>query len=134
MTCEVKGDLGERGERPENAAANRFASSAKLMRRIVIGHVRRMKGARRRLALERIPLNGELGWVGPAGEETLDLAAVFDELEANDAEKARALELRYFLGCTVDETARLLGVSPSSVDRHVRFSLAWLNHRLYASS
>lgn len=133
MACELRDESGDSGERRGNAPANRFAFSAKLMRRIVIGHVRRMKAARRRLALDRIPLNAELRWVGPAGEDPLDLSLVFDELEANDVEKARALELRYFLGCTVEETAGLLGVSPSSVDRHVRFSLAWLNRRLYAS-
>jgi len=80
--------------------------------------------------LDRIPLNAELGWVGPAGEDPLDLSLAFDELEANDGGKARALELRYFLGCTVEETAGLMGVSPSSVDHDVRFSLAWLNRRL----
>ncbi len=107
-----------------------FTFAAKLMRRILIDHARRMKAAKRGLALDRVPLNAELCWVGPAGEEALDLSLALDELEATDVEKARALELRYFLGCTVEETAGLLGVSPSSVDRDVRFSLAWLHQRL----
>jgi DNA-directed RNA polymerase specialized sigma24 family protein len=45
--------------------------------------------------------------------------------------KAQAVELRYFLGCTVDEAAMLLSVSPSSIDRDIRFSLAWLHERLH---
>jgi len=107
--------------------------AAKLMRRILIDHARRLKAAKRGQALNRIPLNAELCWVGAQEEETLDLSRAMDELEALDAEKARAVELRYFLGCTVEETAGLLGLSPSSVDRDVRFSLAWLRQRLAES-
>jgi len=107
-----------------------FTFAAKLMRRILIDHARRLKAAKRGLALDRIPLNTELAWVGPRDEETLDLALALDELESLDVGKCRAVELRYFLGCTVEETAGLLGVSPSSVDRDVRFSLAWLHERL----
>jgi RNA polymerase sigma factor (TIGR02999 family) len=107
--------------------------AAKLMRRILIDHARRSKAAKRGLAINRIPLNAELCLVGPAGVDTLDLSLALDELEANDSEKARAVELRYFLGCTVEETAALLGVSPSTVDRDVRFSLAWLHDRLCES-
>jgi RNA polymerase sigma factor (TIGR02999 family) len=117
-----------------NDRAHFFTFAAKLMRRILIDHARRLKAAKRGLALDRIPLNAELAWVGAREEETLDLSLALDELEALDVEKARSLELRYFLGCTVEETAGLLGVSPSSVDRDVRFSLAWLHERLGESS
>jgi RNA polymerase sigma factor (TIGR02999 family) len=107
-----------------------YTFAAKLMRRILIDHARRMKTAKRGLAWDRIPLNAELCWVGGAGEEGLDLSLAMDELEATDTQKARALELRYFLGCTVEETAGLLGISRSTVDRDLRFSLAWLHQRL----
>ncbi len=107
-----------------------YTFAAKLMRRILIDHARKMKAAKRGLNWDRIPLNQELGWVGAVGEEALDLSLAMDELERIDEGKARAVELRYFLGCTVEETAGLLGVSRSSVDRDVRFSLAWLHDRL----
>jgi RNA polymerase sigma factor (TIGR02999 family) len=107
-----------------------YTFAAKLMRRILIDHARRLKAVKRGLAWDRIPLNAELCWVSPEGEETLDLSRALDELEATDAPKARAMELRYFLGCTVEETAALLGSSRSTVDRDVRFSLAWLHQRL----
>jgi DNA-directed RNA polymerase specialized sigma24 family protein len=68
--------------------------------------------------------------VGQPGSDTLDLSSALDELEWIAGERARALELRYFLGCTVEETAELLGSSASTVDSAVRFSLAWLNLRL----
>jgi len=110
-----------------------FTFAAKLMRRILIDHARRLKAAKRSMALDRVPLNPELAWVGPLEEESLDLASALEELENFDAGKARAVELRYFLGCTVEESAGLLGVSPSSIDRDVRFSLAWLHQRLHPS-
>ena len=111
-----------------------FTFAAKLMRRILIDYARRMKAVKRGLALDRIPLNPELCWVDVKGEETtLDLSRALDELEALDAGKARAVELRYFLGCTVEETAELLGISPATVDRGIRFSLAWLHQRLCES-
>jgi DNA-directed RNA polymerase specialized sigma24 family protein len=44
--------------------------------------------------------------------------------------KVRILELRYFLGSTAEETAELLGVSKTTVDRAVRFGITWLHHRL----
>ena len=114
--------------------AHFFTFAARLMRRILIDHARRLKTAKRALPIERIPLNPELAWVGPMNEESLDLTAALEALESLDAQKSRCLELRYFLGCTVEETASLLGVSPSSVDRNVRFALAWLYQRLHPAT
>jgi RNA polymerase sigma factor (TIGR02999 family) len=108
-----------------------FTFAARLMRRILIDHARKVKADKRGGEFDRIPLNPELAWTGAFDEEMLDLSAALEELESLDADKARALELRYFLGCTVEETASLVGVSPSSVDRSLRFSLAWLHQRLH---
>jgi RNA polymerase sigma factor (TIGR02999 family) len=104
------------------------------MRRILIDHARRTKAEKRGGEWGRIPLNTELAWVGGLNEESLDLSAALEELESLDRAKARAVELRYFLGCTVEETAGLLGLSPSSIDRSLRFSLAWLHDRLHPPS
>jgi RNA polymerase sigma factor (TIGR02999 family) len=108
-----------------------FTFAAKLMRRILIDHARRMKAEKRGGEFGRIPLNPELAWVGALNEESLDLSTALEELESLDQAKGRALELRYFLGCTVEETAALLSLSPSSIDRSIRFSLAWLHNRLH---
>jgi RNA polymerase sigma factor (TIGR02999 family) len=107
-----------------------FAFAAKLMRRVLIDHARRLRADKRALP-ERLPLESELGWTAALDEQSLDLSAALEELESLDAAKTRALELRYFLGCTVEETAALLGLSESTVDRGVRFSLAWLHSRLH---
>jgi RNA polymerase sigma factor (TIGR02999 family) len=111
-----------------------YTFAAKLMRRLLVDHARSHKAAKRGMGLTRVPLDAELAWVRPLEEESLDLSAALEELEALDSEKVRAVELRYFLGCTVEEAAAILGTSPSSIDRNVRFSLAWLRQRLHTSA
>jgi RNA polymerase sigma factor (TIGR02999 family) len=113
-----------------NDRSHFFAFAARLMRRVLIDHARREKAAKRSSGL-RLPLDPELGWTGSINEVSLDLSSALDELESLDATGVRALELRYFLGCTGEETAALLGLSASTVDRSLRFSLAWLHSRLH---
>jgi RNA polymerase sigma factor (TIGR02999 family) len=111
-----------------------FVFSAKLMRQILIGHARHTKAAKRGGELEHVPLNAELGWVGPPDDpETLDLASAIDELEQADEQKVRALEMRYFFGFTAEETAEVLGISKATVNREIRFTLGWLHQRLHPS-
>jgi RNA polymerase sigma factor (TIGR02999 family) len=111
-----------------------YTFSAKLMRRLLIDHARQFRAAKRGGSLTRVPLEAELAWVAPLEESSIDLSRALDELGELSATKAHAVELRYFLGCTVEETAGLLGVSPSSVDRDLRFSLAWLHERLHPAT
>ena len=116
-----------------NDRAHFYTFAARLMRRLLVDHARQMKALKRGASLNRAPLNAELAWVSPADENSLDLAAALAELQSLDEDKARAVELRYFLGCTVEESAAILGVSPSTIDRDIRFSLAWLHQRLHAA-
>lgn len=111
--------------------AHFYTFSAKLMRRLLIDHARQFRAAKRGSGLDRVPLEAELAWVAPRDESSIDLSRALDELGELSPLKAQAVELRYFLGCTVEETAELLSVSPSTIDREVRFSLAWLHERLH---
>ncbi|MGB6941659.1 MAG: ECF-type sigma factor [Bryobacteraceae bacterium] len=108
-----------------------YTFSAKLMRRLLVDYARQAKAIKRGVSFKRVPLNAELAWITPQQENLLDLSAALEELYAIDEAKARAIELRYFLGCTVDETASILGVSSSSIERDIRFSLVWLHDRLH---
>jgi RNA polymerase sigma factor (sigma-70 family) len=69
-------------------------------------------------------------WMDAAGPRVIGLDRALVELEALDAEQARMIEMRFLMGCTVEETAEILGVSRSSVDRKVRMARAWLFARL----
>jgi RNA polymerase sigma factor (TIGR02999 family) len=113
--------------------AHFYTFSAKLMRRLLVDHARQFRAAKRGSSLSRVPLEAELAWVAPLQESSIDLSRALDELQELNPLKAQAVELRYFLGCTVEEAAGLLGVSPSTIDRDLRFSLAWLHERLHPS-
>ncbi len=111
--------------------AHFFAFAAQLTRRVLIDSARRAKAEKRGVGWTRIPLDAELAWLSNESPECLDLSAALNELAEFDPAKTRAIELHFFLGCTVEETADVLQVSKSKVERSLRFSLAWLHKRLH---
>ena len=70
-------------------------------------------------------------WVNIGSPELLDLNRALDELGALDADKVQLVELRYFLGCTAEETADLMQVSKATVDRELKFIKSWLYRRIH---
>jgi RNA polymerase sigma factor (TIGR02999 family) len=121
--------IGRRKPQFENRT-HFYALAAKLMRMALIDHARGVRAARRGGGEAVVPLHDDMPWVDAAGPDVLDLDIALDELEALDPEQARMIELRFILGCSVDETAEALGISRSSVDRKVRLARAWLFRRL----
>jgi RNA polymerase sigma factor (TIGR02999 family) len=117
-----------------NDRAHFFAFAARMTRRVLIDSARKAQAEKRGGFWIRIPLGPELGWVSDESAESLDLSAALDELAEFEPYKTRAVELHYFLGCTVEETADVLQTSKSSVERSLRFSLAWLRERLDGGS
>jgi RNA polymerase sigma factor (TIGR02999 family) len=108
-----------------------YAFAAKVMRMILIDHAREMQTLMRGGDLDRVALNDDLAWVNIDGPEMLDLDRALDELAQTDAAKVELVELRYFLGCTVEETADLTQRSRTSVNRDMKFIRSWLFNRLY---
>jgi RNA polymerase sigma factor (TIGR02999 family) len=108
-----------------------YAFAAKVMRMILIDHAREMQTLTRGGDLSRIPLKDDLAWVNIDGPEMLDLDRALDELGQTDAAKVQLVELHYFLGCTVEETAELMHSSRSAVNRDLKFIRSWLYSRLY---
>ena len=101
-----------------------FASAATAMRRILIDAARAKQTQKRGGSRQREPLQDV-----PAplpDDELLALHKALDKLAAEDPQKAQLVELRYFAGLTVDQAADVLGISPSSADRHWAFARAWL--------
>jgi RNA polymerase sigma factor (TIGR02999 family) len=111
--------------------AHFYTFAAKLMRRLLVDHARQFRAAKRGSGFAKVPLEAELAWVSASEAQDIDLSRAIDELQELAPAKAQAIELRYFLGCTVEEAAALLKVSPSTIDRDLRFSLAWLRDRLH---
>ena len=110
--------------------AHFYAFSAKVMRLILIDHAREHQAQRRGAGVEHIPLHDEIPWVGLGSPQLIDLNRALDSLAVIDAAKAQMVELRFFLGCTAEETAALMNVSKATVDRELKYSKAWLYRRI----
>jgi len=109
--------------------AHFFAVSAQVMRRILVDHARR-RNVKRGRGLRRVSLE-EATMIG--GERPTDLAALDDALSLlaeRDPRKAQVVELRFFGGLSVEESAEVLGVSPVTVMRDWRTAKAWLYREL----
>jgi RNA polymerase sigma factor (TIGR02999 family) len=101
-----------------------FAAAASAMRRILIDQARRKLTHKRGGGRQRQPLE-ELA-APERDDELLALNDALDQLAAEDPVKARLVELRYFAGLTNDQAADVLGISPSTADRHWAYARAWL--------
>jgi RNA polymerase sigma-70 factor, ECF subfamily len=121
--------IGRREKHFENRR-HFYSLAAQLMRMALIDHARRLKADKRGGDVAVVPLHEEIAWVDADEATLLDLDRALSELEQLDAQQAHMFEMRYLLGCTVPETANLLGVSPSHVDRQIRMARAWLYVRL----
>ena len=109
--------------------AHFFAVSAQVMRRILVDHARR-RNVKRGRGLRRVSLE-EATMIG--GERPTDLAALDDALillAERDPRKAQVVEMRFFGGLSVEESAEVLGVSPVTVMRDWRAARAWLYREL----
>ena len=111
-----------------------YAFAAKVMRMILIDHAREMQTLSRGGDLDRVSLSDDLAWVNIDSPELLDLDRALDELSQSDAAKVQLVELHYFLGCTVEETADLMQRSRTSVNRDLKFVRSWLYSRIYPDS
>jgi RNA polymerase sigma factor (TIGR02999 family) len=110
--------------------AHFYAIAARVMRRILVDRARR-RGARKRGDDPELLQIDEAGVI--AAKPSYDLLALdeaLDNLETLDPRKARVVELRFFTGLTVEESAVALGVSPETVKRDWRLAKAWLSSQL----
>jgi RNA polymerase sigma factor (sigma-70 family) len=77
-----------------------------------------------------VPLEG-LAVLSPTPDaERLDIRAALEDLAASDVQQAHVVTLRYFEGCSVEEAAGRLGISPATVKREWHRARAWLHRRL----
>lgn len=109
-----------------------FSFVAAELRRVLIDQARLRVAQKREGSQSRVPLSDDLSWIDVRGQDMLDLDRALVELEGLDADKARLVELRYLMGCTVPEICELRGVSDATVERHLRFARTWLYHRLHS--
>ena len=107
--------------------AHFFGVAAGLMRRILVDHARRRRAEKRGGDWERVTLTGDE--VATDAHKEIDVLALDEALERLaefDPQQERIVELRYFGGLTIEETAEIVGISAATVVREWTIAKAWL--------
>jgi len=114
--------------------AHFFGVAAGLMRRILVDHARKRRAGKRGGGWERVTLAGnEAATDGPKEIDVLALDEALERLAQFDSQQERIVELRYFGGLTIDETAEVVGISAATVVREWTIAKAWLRADLSRS-
>ena|SRR5438105_1844474 len=110
-----------------------FAIAAQVMRRILLDAARRRLREKRGAGVVPVPLDGLAIGAPEPGTDPVDVVAIdraLHDLEALDPDQARIVELRFFGGLSVEETALVVGVSPATVKREWAVAKGWLYRAL----
>jgi RNA polymerase sigma-70 factor (ECF subfamily) len=105
-----------------------FGVAARLMRQILVDHARRRHAAKR--AAIPVPLDSVVSFEKERSGDLLALDSSLNVLEKLDPRKCKAVELRYFVGLSMEEIAQALAVSEVTVRRDLRMAEAWLQHEI----
>lgn len=121
--------IGSEGASFENRA-HFFGAAARAIRRVLVEHARARGRLKRGGAAQRMDLDEDQLQTFERDADLLALDEALARLAELDVDKARLVELRFFAGMTLDETARALGVSASTIVREWRTTRAWLQQAL----
>ena len=109
-----------------NSRGHFFAAAAEAMRRILIDKARKKQRLKRGCDFQRVDLDAVDVSIEEPPDDLVALDDALVKLAQTHPDKAALVKLRYFAGLTIDETAGVLGISPSTVDRHWTYARAWL--------
>jgi RNA polymerase sigma factor (TIGR02999 family) len=109
-----------------------YAVAARVIRGILVDHYRAQNAAKRGGGADHVTLDGSASPAAPSSDpvDLLDLDIALNELEQLDPQQARIVELRYFAGLSIEETAHATGISPATVKRDWLVAKAWIRRRL----
>ena len=110
--------------------AHFFGTAARAMRQILVDHARRRNAAKRGGGQERVTLDSGIAAEDSVTAEVLDLNDALEKLSSHDGDLARLVELRFFAGLTLDETADALGVSRRKAAKDWSVARLWLQREL----
>jgi len=127
--------LVDQRETDWRSRAHFFGVAAKAMRSILVDHARAHRAAKRGAGATRLTL-GQVGDVADrrAEVDVLDLDEALQRLGELDPEKVRLVELRYYVGLSIEEAAEVLEISPATVKRQWNTARAWLRRELSPST
>jgi RNA polymerase sigma factor (TIGR02999 family) len=110
-----------------------FAVAAKAMRHILVNYAERGRAARRGGGVEPVPLEEGVLMDEGVAEEVLALNEALDHLAERSPRQAKVVELRFFVGLTIEEVAKAQEVSIATVKRDWQMASAWLRNEIKAS-
>ena len=113
-----------------NSRSHFFGAAAGILRRLLVDRARQRHAIKRGGYGERVPIEDALVVELAEDIDLLDLDAALEELERLDPQKAKLVELRYFAGFSIPETAEVLHLSATTVKREWSIARAWLYDRL----
>ena len=106
--------------------AHFFAVAAQTMRHILVDHARAVAADKRGGAMQRVELDEAISFPNPRGLDLVELDEALQQLAIQDEKQSRIVELRFFGGMTVEETAHVMKISPATVKREWATARAWL--------
>lgn len=122
---------GERRVRFENRR-HFYGAAATIIRRLLVDHAREKHAEKRGGDREKVALDFASAIPVPRDVDLVALDQALEELSRFDPDKARIVELRYFAGLSIPETAEVLNTSPTSLKREWALARAWLYERLHS--
>jgi len=124
--------VDQRAVRWQNRA-HFFGIAAQAMRRILVDHARAHAADKRGSGERAVPLDEALVAIGAPDVDVLALDEVLTRLASLDPQQSRVVELRFFGGLTMEETAEVMNISPATVGREWTLAKAWLYAELSRS-
>ena len=116
---------------PIESRSQFFGIAAHLMRQILVEHARARRAAKRGGGAPLVALEHVEELLSPASAlDVLQLDEALNELAKLDERQSRIVELRYFTGLSIDETAQVMGISPATVSREWTTARAWLHREI----
>ncbi|MCZ6672683.1 MAG: ECF-type sigma factor [Verrucomicrobia bacterium] len=124
--------LGGENQPPWANRAQFFSAAAEAMRRILIERARRRQAIRHGGDQHRIDIDDLEGLPASMNDDKhmIDLSDALDKLAQEDPQKAELVKYRYFVGMTIEETAKTMGVSTPTVWRWWEYARAWLHKEM----
>ena len=107
-----------------------FAAAAEAMRRILVENARRKKRLKRGGDLQQVELADVSVVVPKIHEDLIALDDALERLQTIDAEAVQLVHLRYFVGMSIPDAAKLMGIAPRTADRIWAFARAWLHQEI----
>ncbi|MEZ4455595.1 MAG: sigma-70 family RNA polymerase sigma factor [Gemmatimonadales bacterium] len=107
-----------------------FAIAARQMRRILVDHAKSKGRIKRGGDVRHVTLESAAMVQADPSTGIVEIDEALNRLAEQDPRKAKVVELHFFGGLTYEETASVLGISPATVDRDLRFAKAWLYREL----